>query len=173
MWPTVWPDPGPRSPLSPWARTPHIVDHLAHGPAQSTIWPTVRHNLVGHTLRRATLPFFSPPHMRNSLHHSGPAQTLPAAQEQVANGGNLVGSSRDLAPGARAVELVSYDDGEGSGRVLVSEGNQRRRKQLIVVFKPKKKRACVSLRAPVRRTKTTCPSSLMRGSATPWHCGGP
>ena len=77
--------------------------------------------------------------MRNSLHHSGPAQTLPAAQEQVANGGNLVGSSRDLAPGARAVELVSYDDGEGSGRVLVSEGNQRRRKQLIVVFKPKKK----------------------------------
>ena len=95
-------------------------------------------NLVGHTLRRATLPFFSPPHMRNSLHHSGPAQTLPAAQEQVANGGSLVGSSRDLAAGARADELVSYDDGEGSGRVLVSEGNQRKRKQLIVVFKPKK-----------------------------------
>ena len=76
--------------------------------------------------------------MRNSLHHSGPAQTLPAAQEQVANGGSLVGSSRDLAAGARADELVSYDDGEGSGRVLDHEGNHRRKKQRIVVFKPKK-----------------------------------
>ena len=54
------------------------------------------------------------------------------------NLGSLVGSSRDLAPGARAAELVSYDDGEGSGRVLVSEGNHRRKKQRIVVFKPKK-----------------------------------
>ena len=62
--------------------------------------------------------------MRNSFHHSGPAQTLPAAQEQVANGGSLVGSSRDLAPGARADELVSYDDGEGS---TIREGTRQRR----------------------------------------------
>ena len=62
--------------------------------------------------------------MRNSLHHSGLAQTLPAAQEQVANGGSLVGSSRDLAAGARADELVSYDDGEGS---TIREGTRQRR----------------------------------------------
>ena len=103
--------------------------------------------------------------MRNSLHHSGLARTLPAAQEQVANGGSLVGSSRDLAPGARAAELVSYDDGEGSGRVLVSEGNHRRKKQRIVVFKkwtrlPRRRRRSTrrlwTCFAPPRRVSVAC-----------------